>query len=147
MNAKWSQAMLQQMEKSVGALTDTLARSEAVLGAAGKVLETSGVLRMVVDRTIERALSAWRVPTRTDIEDLLKSVAGVDRRADDIGERLAEIEDKLDTVMGLMAAQAKLQVASAPPKKPSASPKKPSASPKKTRRKPANVTPKGRAKK
>ena len=91
MNAKWSQAMLQQMEKSVGALTDTLARSEAVLGAAGKVLETSGVLRMVVDRTIERALSAWRVPTRTDIEDLLKSVAGVDRRADDIGERLAEI--------------------------------------------------------
>ncbi len=133
MNAKWSQAMLQQMEKSVGALTDTLARSEAVLGAAGRVLETSGVLRMVVDRTIERALTAWRMPTRSDIEDTLRAVAGVERKIDDVGERVAEIDAKLDTIMGLMAAQAKLQVASTPTKEPS--------------RERANVKPKARRKK
>jgi hypothetical protein len=114
MNAKWSQAMLQQMEKRVGAMTDTLARSDAVLGAAGKLLETSGVLRMVVDRTIERALTAWRMPTRSDIEDTLRAVAGVERKIDDVGERVAELDAKLTTIMGLMAAQAKLQVASTP---------------------------------
>lgn len=114
MQAKWTQAMLQQMERSVGAVTDTLARSEAVLGAAGRVLETSGVLRLVVDRTIERAMAAWRMPTRSDVEDLLRAIAGVERKADDVGERVAEIEAKLDTMMGLLAAQAKLQVARAP---------------------------------
>jgi conjugal transfer/entry exclusion protein len=114
MQAKWTQAVLQQVEKSAGAITDTLARSEAVLGAAGRVLETSGILRMVVDRTLERAMSAWRMPTRSDVEDLLRAVAGVERKVDDAGDRVAEIEAKLDTMMGLLAAQAKLEVARSP---------------------------------
>ena len=98
-----SDMLFKQWEKMFTAFMEQLTRNKAFLGHMGKVMESSNLFKMTVDKAMLKALESAQMPTRKDLEETLTAVRTVESGVVRTQQRLAEMEGKLDAVAGAMA--------------------------------------------
>ncbi len=127
-----TEMLFKQWEKMFSGFMDYLVRNETFLSSMGKMMESSSIFKMVVDKSFERALESMRMPTRKDLEETLYAIRKLESSILDTQEQLDAISQQLSQVGELVATQARIELgraerAEAQPKAPEASVDAPAA--------------------
>lgn len=80
--------VLKEWETWMSTQFDRLARNEAFLGQMAKGLESSFTLKSQIDRWVDASIKAMRMPGLSDIEGIYKRLDDMDRRLDEMFERI-----------------------------------------------------------
>lgn len=108
-----SEMALKNWEKMFSSSMEYIVKSDTFLSYMGKMLESSSIFKMVIDKSIEKTLESMRMPTRKDIEDTLLAIRQVEKAVLDTQEQMDRLGAKLDTMAQLLAAQARIELAKA----------------------------------
>jgi len=102
-----------QWEKGFSTFMDQLVRNQAFLTHMGKLMEGSNLFRMVVDRSIIKALESVQLPTRKDMEDALSAMRRIEVEQQKLATRMDLLQDGLVALADAMAALGRLAEAAA----------------------------------
>ena len=106
MLGEWGKLMGKQWERLFTQFTEQMVRNQAFLNQLGNTLEGSSMFKMVVDRSIQKALESIQLPTRKDLEQMTLVLQGVDAALSNNSGQGAELVRKIET---LTAEVARLQ--------------------------------------
>jgi len=106
----FSDMLFKQWEKGFSTFMDQLVRNQAFLAQMGKLMEGSNLFRMVVDRSIIKALESVQLPTRKDMEDALAALRRIEVEQQKLATRLDLLQDSLTAMAEAMATLGRLAV-------------------------------------
>jgi hypothetical protein len=106
----FSDMLFKQWEKGFSTFMDQLVRNQAFLTQMGKLMEGSNLFRMVVDRSIIKALESIQLPTRKDMEDALAAIRRIEVEQQKLATRLDLLQDSLTAMTEAMATLGRVAV-------------------------------------
>ncbi len=109
----FSDMIFKQWEKGFSTFMDQLVRNQAFLTQMGKLMEGSNLFRMVVDRSIIKALESVQLPTRKDMEDALSAIRRIEVEQQKLVTRMDLLQDGLAAMTEALSALSRLAEASA----------------------------------
>ncbi len=112
MLGEWGKLMGKQWERLFTQFTEQMVRNQAFLNQLGNTLEGSSMFKMVVDRSIQKALESLQLPTRKDMEQVtlvLQSVVAalsnnngqgeeLVRKIENLTSEVAKLQKKVDAL-------------------------------------------------
>lgn len=137
MKTEWMEMFFKQWEKMFTTFTEQLLKNQQFLTHMGKMIESSSLFKLAVDKAVVKGLEAMQLPTRKDVEEVLAVLRKLEISAE---KGRIDREDLRRTLEGMSVAMVSIgkavellhpapeatPVPSAPAKKPAAK-KKPVA--------------------
>ncbi len=87
-----------QVESLISAITDQFLRNPLFLNQLTRFFEGSAMFRMMVDRSIQKALETLALPSRRDMEQLSEQIQDLRAQAEANGTVLESIRHALDEI-------------------------------------------------